>query len=110
MLILARKSGEAIVIDNEITVRVLEIKGGQIKLGVDAPAKVRVHREEIYLRILEENRRAGLEGPADLAAFVGSLAGKVWHGPSKGALFGDMVASPVARGDGRTEDQDVGES
>jgi len=39
MLVLARKVGEAIVIDDEITIRVLEIKGGQVKLGVDAPQK-----------------------------------------------------------------------
>jgi len=67
MLILARKVGEAISIGDSITIRVLDAKGGQVKLGVEAPDNVPVHREEIYLRILEENRRAAMEAPSDLA-------------------------------------------
>lgn len=67
MLILSRKIGEAIVIADDIKVRVLESKGGMVKLGVDAPEQVTVHREEIYLRIVEENRRAAFDAPADLA-------------------------------------------
>ncbi|MEW6501085.1 MAG: carbon storage regulator CsrA [Thermodesulfobacteriota bacterium] len=73
MLVLARKVGEAIAIGDGITVRVLEIKGGQVKLGVEAPVDVAVHREEIYLRILEENRRAALEAPADLSSLAAAL-------------------------------------
>lgn len=67
MLILARKVGEAIAIDEEIKIRVLEIKGGQVKLGVEAPSHVAVHREEIYNRIVEENIRAATETPDDLS-------------------------------------------
>ena len=67
MLVPARKVGEAIAIDDEIKIRVLEVKGGQVKLGVDAPHHVAVHREEIYLRILEENKRAAMEAPEDLS-------------------------------------------
>ena len=70
MLILARKANEAIVIADNITLRVLEIKGGQVKLGVDAPDHVAVHREEIYLRILEENRKAAMETPSDLTGLA----------------------------------------
>lgn len=70
MLILARKVGEAIAISDDIKIRVVDIKGGQVRLGVEAPPHVAVHREEIYQRILEENRRAALEAPADLADFV----------------------------------------
>jgi len=67
MLILTRKVGEAIVIDEHITVKLLEIKGGQIKLGVEAPSHIAVHREEILARILDENRKAAAsETPADL--------------------------------------------
>ncbi|MCB2183513.1 MAG: carbon storage regulator CsrA [Desulfobulbaceae bacterium] len=68
MLILARKVGEAIIIADNIKVRVLENKGGLIKLGVDAPDEVTIHREEVYLRILEENKRAAMETPDDLSA------------------------------------------
>lgn len=70
MLILARKPGEAIAIGDGIKVRVLEIKGGQVKIGIEAPAEVMVHREEIYLRIVEENIRAATEAPADLSSLV----------------------------------------
>lgn len=75
MLILARKPGEAIAIGDDIIVRVLEIKGGQVKIGVEAPAEVMVHREEIYLRILEENTRAAAEAPADLSSLASVFGG-----------------------------------
>ncbi len=68
MLILTRKIGEAIAIDENIKVRLLEIKGGQVKLGVEAPSEVAVHREEVFLRILEENKKAAMEAPADLVS------------------------------------------
>ncbi len=58
MLILTRKLGESITIGEEIKIRVLEIKGRQVRLGIDAPAKFSVYREEIYKRIQEENRIA----------------------------------------------------
>lgn len=73
MLVLARKTGEAVVVDDDIIIRVLEIKNGQIKLGIEAPGEVTIHREEIYLRILEENKRAALEAPADLAGLTAVL-------------------------------------
>ena len=76
MLILARKVGEAIAISDDIKIRVVDIKGGQVRLGVEAPSNVAVHREEIYLRILEENRRAAMEAPADLAEFADVFAPK----------------------------------
>ena len=58
MLILARKAGEAIQLGDEITVYVLEIRGKQVRLGVEAPANMSVHRTEVYERILEQNRQA----------------------------------------------------
>lgn len=67
MLILTRKVGEAIVIDEHTTVTLLEIKGGQIKLGVKAPNHVAVHRQEVLARIQDENRKAAAsESPTDL--------------------------------------------
>lgn len=67
MLILSRKVGEAIIIADNIKIRVLENKGGLVKLGVEAPEQVIVHREEIYLRILEENKKAAMDSPDDLS-------------------------------------------
>ena len=52
MLILSRRCGEAIVIDERVTITVLSIKGRQVRIGIDAPDDVNVHREEIYQRIL----------------------------------------------------------
>ncbi|MCX5865297.1 MAG: carbon storage regulator CsrA [Deltaproteobacteria bacterium] len=75
MLILARKPGEAIAIGDGIKIRVLEIKGGQVKIGVEAPTEIMVHREEIYLRIVEENTRAAAEAPADLSSLASVFGG-----------------------------------
>ncbi|MFT5047036.1 MAG: carbon storage regulator [Porticoccaceae bacterium] len=51
MLILSRRSGEAIRIGDDVTVTILSIKGKQVRIGIDAPTDVSVHREEIYNRI-----------------------------------------------------------
>jgi carbon storage regulator len=76
MLVLTRKVEEALVIDGAISIRVLEIKGGQVKFGIEAPARVAIHREEIYLRILEENRRAAGETPTELHTILDAFAGR----------------------------------
>ncbi len=62
MLILSRRPGEVITIGHEIRVKVLEIKGRQVKLGIEAPAHIPVHRREIYEKIQEENVKAALGG------------------------------------------------
>ena len=74
MLILTRKLGETIRIGDRIKIIVLDVKGGQVKLGVDAPPNVAVHREEIYERIRDENLRAGrgpISGLLDAAKILG---------------------------------------
>jgi carbon storage regulator len=58
LLILTRKVGESVAIGDDIQVSIVEIKGTQVKLGIRAPRDVTVHREEIYLKIQEENKRA----------------------------------------------------
>jgi carbon storage regulator len=60
LLILTRKVGEAVAIGDDIQVSIVEIKGTQVKLGIQAPKNIEVHREEIYQKIQEENRRAAL--------------------------------------------------
>jgi carbon storage regulator len=54
MLILTRRIGETLMIGNEVTVTVLSIKGNQVRLGINAPKDVEVHREEIYDRVQKE--------------------------------------------------------
>lgn len=58
MLILTRKPGETITIGHEIKVVVLDIKGRQVKIGIEAPTHIPVHRMEVYKRIQEENLMA----------------------------------------------------
>jgi carbon storage regulator len=57
MLILTRRVGETVMIGNEVTVTVLGVKGNQVRIGVNAPKDVAVHREEIYERIKREEDR-----------------------------------------------------
>lgn len=70
MLALSRKKNEALVINNNVEVTVLEIKGEQVKLGISAPREVPVYRKEVYVQIQEATREAvnieGLEGLENL--------------------------------------------
>ena len=58
MLDLTRKKGEALVINNNIEITILEIRGDQIKIGITAPKDVPIYRKEVYLQIQEENKAA----------------------------------------------------
>jgi carbon storage regulator len=59
MLILTRRVGETLMIGDEITVSVLSLKGGQVRVGINAPRNIAVHREEIYRRIQLEQELLG---------------------------------------------------
>ncbi len=66
MLILTRKTGEGIAIGDHIKIKLLEIRGGQVKIGIEAPNQIPVHREEVFERILEENKKAAQDTRSDL--------------------------------------------
>lgn len=70
MLVLTRRVGERIRIGDQIVVTVMEIKGRQVRLGVEAPQEFSVHRQEVYDKIQEENRSAAYWNPADLEKAV----------------------------------------
>ena len=58
MLALSRKKNEALVINNNIEITILEIKGEQVKIGISAPKEVPVYRKEVYVQIQEANKEA----------------------------------------------------
>ncbi len=58
MLILTRKLGESVTIGDDVKITILGVRGRQVRLGIIAPQKVTIHREEVYFKIQEENKRA----------------------------------------------------
>jgi carbon storage regulator len=62
MLILSRRVNEKIVIGDDIIVSVVEVRGDQVKLGIEAPRHVKVFREEVFIAIQEENKKAAASG------------------------------------------------
>ena len=58
MLALTRKKGESIILNNDIEISVLELRGDQVKIGINAPKEVPVYRKEVYLQIQRENEAA----------------------------------------------------
>ena len=72
MLVLTRRAGQSIVIGHDITVTVLDVRGDQVRIGINAPRTVDVHREEVFLELQRANRSAaalpagGLEGLGSL--------------------------------------------
>jgi carbon storage regulator len=76
MLILTRRVGESLRIGDEVSVTVLEVNGNQVRLGIDAPKDVPVHREEIFQRIAEENQTAAALTPAAPVRIVSKKTGR----------------------------------
>jgi carbon storage regulator len=76
MLILTRKLGESIQIGDDIRITILDIKGGQVRLGIEAPTNTSVHREEIYRRIKEENISASSLNISDVKEMAKIFSGK----------------------------------
>lgn len=67
MLVLTRKLGESIAIDDDIKIIVVQIKGKQVRLGIKAPSHTKIHREEVYQAIQEQNEEASQSDLSQLA-------------------------------------------
>ncbi len=76
MLVLTRKIGEKIIIGDNIFLTVIDIKGDQVQLGLDAPREISIHREEVFLEIQEENKRAQASKKFDIDTIDKLLAEK----------------------------------
>lgn len=76
MLVLTRKLGESIAIDDHIKIVVVQIKGKQVRLGIKAPGHTKIHREEVYEAIQEQNEEASQSDLAGLAQLSKELKDK----------------------------------
>ena len=75
MLALARKINQSIMIGSDIEITLLEIKGDQVKIGINAPKSVPIYRKEIYMQIQDENKKAS-EGEIDVEVLNRLFSGK----------------------------------
>ena len=101
MLILTRKPGESLFIGESVKITVMEIKGNQIRIGIDAPRELRIYREEIYLQIIEENKMASdvsAAGSLGPIAFAGGSANSGDNDDSDNEKqgLGKLVVKPVS--------------
>ncbi len=76
MLVLTRKLGESIAIDDHIKIVVVQIKGKQVRLGIKAPPETKIHREEVYKAIQDQNTEASQTDVHTLAALANELTKK----------------------------------
>jgi carbon storage regulator len=68
MLVLTRKAGESLILSHGIKITIIDVKGRQVRIGIDAPPDVTVHREELWERISAENRTAAALSPLTLTS------------------------------------------
>ncbi|MDR1676879.1 MAG: carbon storage regulator CsrA [Deltaproteobacteria bacterium] len=76
MLILTRKIGEVVTIGDDIKIQVVDVKGRQVRLGIEAPVEWSVHREEVFLRIQEQNLVSVATQTSDLESAAKFLAAR----------------------------------
>lgn len=101
MLVLTRRPGQSVYIGDDVKVTLVEIKGNQVRIGIDAPSSVRIFREEIYLQILEENQSAAALS-ADVPTDLQQVA-KAWSEKKPGTLDKLRVEKKKAK---RREDEE----
>jgi carbon storage regulator len=97
VLILARRIGESIMIGDQVEISVVDIKGDQVKLGIRAPAQVKVYRREVYAAIQEENRAAAAAAPQSLPRLEGLLGDPSRSQGDPSRSRSDPTGNPQAR-------------
>nr|WP_145162944.1 carbon storage regulator CsrA [Paenibacillus terrae] len=73
MLVLSRKKGESVVIQDQIELTILSVEGDTVKVGISAPSHIDIFRKEVYLSIQESNRESATPAPANLKALMERL-------------------------------------
>ena len=81
MLVLSRRKDESIIIGGQIEITIVDIKGDTVRIGINAPREIDVHRKEVFLAIQQENIAAARSGPTDLNSLGSLLKGQ---SPPKG--------------------------
>jgi len=108
MLILARRIGESIMIGDQVEISVVDIKGDQVKLGINAPSQVKVYRREVYAAIQAENRAAASAAPESLPHLEGLLGQKA-PAAKPGAPPGEAPQRPSEAPPGPSDDSTPGD-
>jgi carbon storage regulator len=80
MLVLSRQRDESIIIGDNIVVTIVDIRGDKVRLGINAPTDIPVHRQEVYEAIQRENQRAGRLDPKDVQAIAKPFPGNSRNG------------------------------
>ncbi len=93
MLVLSRQRDETIMIGDDVEITIVDIRGDKVRLGINAPSKIAVHRKEVYDAIKAENLRAAQAADTDLAAF----SEEVSSGPLKRKASGSDTTHPTLR-------------
>jgi carbon storage regulator len=76
VLILTRRVGENVIVGDDITISVIEVRGDAVRIGIQAPQAVSVHREEVYRELQKANQQAAATDDAAIGAMVSELSGK----------------------------------
>jgi carbon storage regulator len=82
VLVLTRNVGESIVIGDDVIIKVIEVRGDVVRIGVEAPSSVRIYREELYRELVEANRAAAAGPQEELSALLAQAAAKKRQAPS----------------------------
>lgn len=109
MLVLSRKKNESIVIDDKITIIIVDIRGDKVRLGIDAPKDVTVHRQEVFEAIQESETQLPREGISNEKGVSNEEHGRKAKTGRKGSRSSTAKANDVSKNSTRTPKKEVKE-